>query len=80
MEWLKKNLDALVKKLDYLTGRKFVAGAVSNVVIFLALRWGYLDGLEPLSLCGVLTAPWVVVAGGQSVVDFAKARLLPQAP
>lgn len=77
MDWLKKNLEALGKKLDYLTGRKFVAGVVSNFVIFLALRWGYLDGLDPLALCGVLTAPWVVVAGGQSVIDFAKARFPP---
>ena len=75
MDWLKKNLEALVKKFDYLTGRKFVAGVVSNLVIFLALRWGYLDGLEPLALCAVLTGPWVVVSGGQSLVDAVKARL-----
>lgn len=75
MGFLKKNLEALGKKLGYLTGRKFVAGVVSNFVIFLALRWGYLDGIDPLALCAILTGPWVVVAGGQSVVDFAKARL-----
>lgn len=75
VDWLKEQVAKLTKKLDYLTGRKYVAAVSSNAMVYAFASAGLLDGLAPSLLIGAITAPWVVVAGGQSVVDFAKARL-----